>query len=212
MGGELITDDIQKGCSILKRQAERLKVEFGSALEMANAENHRIAIAGLNSRPQKEISVNNLARIIQARVDDIINEVIAEIKYARYSPRELGAGIVLTGGGALLKNIVQFTQYKTGMDVRIGHPDEHLAFNQTQAADLTSPIYSTGIGLLIEGLRRGAKITVPIENEEVVIDHVEEDNNKEEIPIIDIVPEKNEKSFLERIINKFFNDEPKADK
>ncbi len=151
LGGEIITDDVKEGCSIIKKHAEELKVKFGSALASENREEEIVAIPGLRGRPPKEISLKNLANIIQARMEEIIEYVFYEIKNSGYEKKLIG-GIVLTGGGAQLKHIAQLTEFKTGMDTRIGYPNEHLA--QDVPVDMASPMFSTGIGLVIVGIER----------------------------------------------------------
>lgn len=150
-GGEIITEDIKAGCSIIKKHAEDLKVKFGSALASENRAEEVVAIPGLRGREPKEITLKNLAKIIQARMEEIIEAVYQEIKSTGLEKR-LIAGIVLTGGGAMLKHIEQLTQFITGMDTRIGYPNEHLASNS--ADEMTSPMYSTGLGLVLMGMQR----------------------------------------------------------
>lgn len=146
-GGNVITEDIKEGCAILKNQAELLKVKFGSALADKNQENEIVSIPGLRGREPKEISLKNLASIIQARMEEIIELVYQEIRSSGYEKKLIG-GIVITGGGAQLKHIVQLVEYLTGMDTRIGYPNEHLAKG---ADELKSPMYATGVGLVIKG-------------------------------------------------------------
>jgi len=148
-GGNVITKDIKEGCTVMTPQAEKLKVKFGSALASEVFDNRIITIPGLRGREAKEISEKNLARVIQARVEEILDCVLWEIKKSGYE-RKLIGGIVLTGGGALLNHIDKLTEYRTGMSTRIGTPVEHLAHGYNEA--LSSPIYATAIGLLMKGL------------------------------------------------------------
>jgi cell division protein FtsA len=150
-GGEIITEDIKAGCSIIKKHAEDLKVKFGSALASENRAEEVVAIPGLRGRAPKEITLKNLAAIIQARMEEIIEAIYQEIKSTGLEKR-LIAGIVLTGGGSLLKHIEQLTQFITGMETRIGFPNEHLA--SSSADEMTSPMYSTAIGLVLLGMQR----------------------------------------------------------
>lgn len=154
LGGNIITEDIKQGCSIVKKNAEELKVKFGSALAVENREEEIVTIPGLPGRQPKEISMKNLASIIQARMEEIVEYIYFEIKNSGYEKKLFG-GIVLTGGGALLKHIAQLVEFKTGMDTRIGYPNEHLA--NDVSADIASPMYSTGIGLVIVGIDRYEK-------------------------------------------------------
>ncbi len=147
-GGNIITEDIKEGCTIIKGQAELLKIKFGSALSSENQENEIVSIPGLRGRPHKEISVKNLSQIIQARMEEIIEHVYYEIKNSGYE-KKLIAGIVVTGGGALLKHVPQLVEYITGMDTRIGYPNEHLAKG---SETVTSPMFATSVGLVMKGL------------------------------------------------------------
>ncbi|NCA77330.1 MAG: cell division protein FtsA, partial [Alphaproteobacteria bacterium] len=151
LGGEIITEDIKEGCSIIKKHAEELKLKFGSALARENREEEIVAIPGLRGRPPKEISLRNLASIIQARMEEIIEHVYYEIRNSGYEKKLFG-GIVLTGGGAQLKHVGQLTEFLTGMDTRIGYPNEHLASDGLP--EMGSPMYATGVGLVIEGIDR----------------------------------------------------------
>lgn len=153
-GGDIITEDIKEGCTIIKKHAEDLKVKFGSSLASENRDEEIVAIPGLRGRPPKEITLKNLASIIQARMEEIIEHIYFEIKNSGYE-KKLIAGIVLTGGGAQLKHITQLTEFITGMDTRIGYPNEHLAPGVPE--EMASPMYATGIGLVIIGLKRFEK-------------------------------------------------------
>ncbi len=148
LGGSVISNDIRQGCSIIQRQAEQLKVKFGSALSSDDQDNDIVCIPGLRGRQPKEISIRNLSSIIQARLEEIIEYAYSEIRNSGYADQLIG-GMVLTGGGAQLKHTAQLTEYVTGMSTRVGLPNEHLA-NPSERA-VTSPMYSTGVGLIIKG-------------------------------------------------------------
>ena len=148
-GGNVITDDIKEGCSIIRNQAELLKTKFGSALAKQMKDNEIVSIPGLRGREPKEISVKNLASIIQARMEEIIESVYYEIKSSGFE-KKLIAGIVITGGGSQLKHVTQLVEYITGMDTRIGYPNEHLGKGMDE---VKSPMYATGVGLVIKGLQ-----------------------------------------------------------
>jgi cell division protein FtsA len=148
-GGENITNDIKTGLGVLKTQAEQMKVQFGSALSNEAKANAVITIPGLRGMPPKEISVKNLANIIQARMSEILDFVTFHLKQVGLDNRMLNGGIVLTGGGAQLKHLIQLTEYTTGLNARIGFPNEHLA--QGHIEELAKPTYSTCIGLILKG-------------------------------------------------------------
>lgn len=147
-GGNAITEDIKEGCGIIKNQAELLKLKFGSALATESKENEIVSIPGLRGRDPKEISLKTLAQIIQARMEEIIENIYYEIKNSGYE-NKLICGIVITGGGAQLKHISQLIEYVTGMDTRIGYPNEHLAKGNSE--EMTSPMFATGVGLVLKG-------------------------------------------------------------
>ena len=151
-GGNIITEDIKEGCAIIEKQAELLKVKFGSAWPGENKENEVVSIPGLRGREPKEITLKTLSKTIHARVVEIIEAVNAEIKnYAQGDQKKkLIAGIVITGGGSQLKHLKQVVEYITGMDTRIGYPNEHLAGNSSP--EIASPMYATAVGLLMGAL------------------------------------------------------------
>jgi cell division protein FtsA len=148
-GGENITNDIKTGLGVLKTQAEQMKVQFGSALSNEAKTNAFITIPGLRGMPAKEISVKNLANIIQARMSEIMDFVTYHLKQVGLDNRMLNGGIVLTGGGAQLKHLIQLTEYVTGLNARIGFPTEHLSGGHID--ELARPTYSTCIGLILKG-------------------------------------------------------------
>ncbi len=161
-GGNVITEDIKEGCSIIEKQAELLKVKFGSAWPGENKDNEIVSIPGLRGREPKEISLKNLSKIIHARVVEIVEQVYAEIKEYGHedNKRKLIAGIVLTGGGAELKHIKQLVEYITGMDTRIGYPNEHLAGDSDE--EISSPLYATAVGLVMNSIRNNTKSATPL--------------------------------------------------
>ncbi len=189
-GGNIITEDIAAGCSILKRHAEELKVRFGRALVSESMDNQIVCISGISGRDPKEISVKNLASIIQARSEEIVEQIIYEIRNSGYEER-LIAGIVLTGGGAELKDLPQLVEYLSGMDTRIGYPNEYLGSNND--GEVASPMYATGIGLVLMGNRKREE---------------EEKSRSKKKP--GQMRVKHKTGFLERLIQKgqsFFEDE-----
>ncbi|MDJ0647006.1 MAG: cell division protein FtsA [Flavobacteriaceae bacterium] len=158
-GGNVITEDIKEGCSIIEKQAELLKTKFGSAWPGENKENEIVSIPGLRGREPKEITLKNLSKIIHARVVEIVEQAYLEIKNYGHeeTKKKLIAGIVLTGGGAELKHIKQLVEYITGMDTRIGYPNEHISGSSD--IDMSSPSFATAVGLLMKGLNQKSKDT-----------------------------------------------------
>lgn len=146
--GNIITEDIMEGCKLLRPQAEKLKVAFGSALPSETHENEIISIPGIAGRDRKEISMRTLAHVINARMEEVFAQVYFEIKSSGYS-NSLNAGVVVTGGGSQLKHVKQLVEYTTGLSTRIGYPTSYLARNNKD--ELRNPMYATGIGLILKG-------------------------------------------------------------
>ncbi len=199
-GGNVVTEDIKEGCSIIEKQAELLKIKFGSAWPGENKDNEIVSIPGLRGREPKEITLKNLSKIIHARVVEIIEQVYVEIKNYGHEEqkKKLIAGIVLTGGGAQLKHLKQLVEYITGMDTRIGYPNEHLAGGSDD--DIASPLYATAVGLVMDGLKRQERRRIEKEVEEmsnVAVEHSEENISQEEEVIES--PRKERKSFLDKL-------------
>lgn len=151
-GGNIVTVDISEGCGILKKYAEKLKIEFGSSLVQETHENKVVSIPGISGRPPKEISFKNLAHIIQARMEEIIAEVCFQIESSGMM-QQLKAGIVLTGGGSLLDNLQQLVAFKTGMYVRVGLPNQRIKSDIVE--EINKPTYATSIGLMLMGFEKG---------------------------------------------------------
>ena len=161
-GGNVITEDIKEGCSIIGNQAEQLKIKFGSAWPGENKDSEIVSIPGLRGRDPKEISLKTLSKIINARVVEIIEQAYLEIKNYGHedSKKKLIAGIVLTGGGSQLRHLKQLAEYVTGMDTRIGFPGEHLAGDSNEY----NPIYSTAVGLLMKAIENNSQEENSISN------------------------------------------------
>ena len=161
-GGNVITEDIKEGCSIIGVQAEQLKIKFGSAWPGENKDSEIVSIPGLRGRDPKEISLKTLSKIINARVVEIIEQAYLEIKNYGHedSKKKLIAGIVLTGGGSQLRHLKQLAEYVTGMDTRIGFPGEHLAGDSNEY----NPIYSTAVGLLMKAIENNSQEENSISN------------------------------------------------
>jgi cell division protein FtsA len=203
-GGNVITEDIKEGCSIIEKQAELLKTKFGSAWPGENKENEIVSIPGLRGRDPKEITLKNLSKIINARVVEIIEQVFLEIKNYGYEDpkKKLIAGIVITGGGAQLKHLKQLVEYITGMDSRIGYPNENLAGDSDE--NLSSPQYATAVGLLMNGLKRLDRENAKVAQQQSVVENktnTQETTVSEEIKIEEPKPVK--KTIFEKWGEKF---------
>ncbi len=149
-GGDIISADIKQGCSVLDEQAELLKVKFGRAIAEEASFNEIVSIRGLRDRPPREISVKNLAYIIEARMQEIFELVHAEIIASGYEDR-LAGGIVVTGGGSQLKQVKELCELMCASDARVGYPNEYLGRGKPEA--IKSPTYATGVGLVLAGFK-----------------------------------------------------------
>jgi cell division protein FtsA len=213
-GGNVITADIKEGCTVMQPQAEKLKVKFGSALADEVYDNRIITIPGLRGRDHKEISEKNLARIIQARMEEVLDYVLWEIRRSGYE-RKLIGGVVFTGGGALMAHTDKLTEFHTGMACRIGMPVEQLAHGYRES--VSSPIFATAIGLLLRGFQdiEAGRVTVP---EAVAAESKapnDRDNHKNNTPPPPSnVSEEKSPSWIENVFRKtkeWFEAEPDLD-
>jgi cell division protein FtsA len=194
-GGNVITDDIKQGCTIMRNHAELLKTKFGSALAVENKETDIVVIPGLKGREPKEISLRNLSNIIQARMEEILEHVHYEIKNSGYE-KQLIAGIVLTGGGAQLKHMKQLVEYITGLDCRIGYPNEHVS--KAPNEEMLVPAMSTGVGLVLTSFKSKKNTLIGSDVQ------VEEETTQEETPIAPPKKESKPVGFLAKI-KEFFD-------
>lgn len=206
-GGNVITEDIKEGCSIIEKQAELLKIKFGSAWPGENKDNEIVSIPGLRGREPKEITLKNLSKIIHARVVEIIEQAYLEIKNYGHEEqkKKLIAGIVLTGGGSQLNHLKQLVEYITGMDTRIGYPNEHLAHDNEK--ELTSPQYATAVGLVMNSVANQSKqnqtqkavddVNKTVANQPQS-ENVEEDNDEVTMPV-----KEKKASFFDKWVDKF---------
>ncbi|MFD0864024.1 cell division protein FtsA [Sungkyunkwania multivorans] len=203
-GGNVITEDIKEGCSIIEKQAELLKIKFGSAWPGENKDNEIVSIPGLRGREPKEITLKNLSKIIHARVVEIIEQVYLEIKNYGHEEqkKKLIAGIVLTGGGSQLKHLKQLVEYITGMDTRIGYPNEYLAGDSDK--ETTSPLYATAVGLVMNALEKQRREIVVQEASQLQAKEQEAESDEDVVTETPARPEinKERKSIFEKWADK----------
>ncbi|QHI38408.1 Cell division protein FtsA [Kordia antarctica] len=206
-GGNVITEDIKEGCSIIEKQAELLKIKFGSAWPGENKDNEIVSIPGLRGREPKEITLKNLSKIIHARVVEIIEQAYLEIKNYGHEEqkKKLIAGIVLTGGGSQLNHLKQLAEYITGMDTRIGYPNEHLAGDSD--TEMASPLYATAVGLVMNAVENQSKAIIEEEIVEPPTEAISDgessiNDDTEHTAPIQSEPKKERKSIFEKWADK----------
>tara|TARA_R100001143_G_scaffold53522_1_gene49016 strand:- start:20079 stop:21347 length:1269 start_codon:yes stop_codon:yes gene_type:complete len=149
IAGKKVTDDIKIGLSVLEDQAQTLKHQHGECFVDMITEDESITIPGIAGRPPKEITKSILAKIIQARMEEILEIIAIEVKRSGYA-ESLSAGIVITGGGSLIKNICPLANEVLGMDAKIGRP---LGLAGGLIEEVNSPIYATSVGLVLHALK-----------------------------------------------------------
>lgn len=147
IGGNMINKDIQS-YGFMAKHVEPLKVGHGSAMSKLASVEHLVRIKGVTASDEKIISYQNLAVIIESRLQDIIELAMSELKRSGYDG-QLRAGIVLTGGVALTRDIDILFRETTKMPVRIATPVVNLVKEGSQVVD--TPIFSTAVGLLLAG-------------------------------------------------------------
>ncbi len=158
VAGSKVTDDIRKGLGVMRDQAEALKCRFGTALVDLVDENEDIRIPGLGGRPEKSISRGTLAQIIQPRMEEILEIAAIEIKRSGYA-RHLSAGVVLTGGGSLIRGTAELGAEVLGMETRVGLPTGLAGGLVEEVAD---PKFATGVGLALYGLQPEIMCRTPL--------------------------------------------------
>ncbi|MDR9417837.1 cell division protein FtsA [Gracilimonas sp.] len=151
IAGQKVTDDIRLGLSVLDDQAETLKRKHGECYADLIEDDETITVPGIAGRPPKEITKSILAKIVQARMEEILEIVGIEIKRSGYA-ESMSAGVVITGGGSLIKNICPLANEILGLDAKVGIP---LGITGGLKEEVNSPIYATGVGLVMHALRSG---------------------------------------------------------
>jgi cell division protein FtsA len=148
LGGDQVTNDIAVGLRTSIPEAEKIKRQYGCALSTLIAEDVFFDVPSVGGRQPKSISKKILCEIIQPRVEEIISLTQEEIKQAGLE-KALGAGIVVTGGTVLLEGVIDVAEQIFDLPARIGIP----AGVRGMAEVLSSPIYSTVVGLVLYGYR-----------------------------------------------------------
>ena len=143
LGGKAITNDIKKGCGVLERQAEQIKIQYGAALLQKDFTKKAVSIKGVNGK-SKDIPFSAIASIISSRVEEILGGIAYEIDTVR-KQTPLNGGLVITGGTAKLKNLLQLAKFSLAIEARTGTP-------MTVGAEYGSETYATAIGLIIKGM------------------------------------------------------------
>jgi cell division protein FtsA len=149
IAGKKVTDDIRKGLGIVTEAAERLKKEHGCAYVPAVEDNEPLVLRGVGGHAPLQIDKRVLAQIIQPRMEEILEIAALEIKRSGYA-KHLAGGVVLTGGGAMVKGTADLAREVLGMPVKIGIPT---GFSGGLVREIENPAYATAVGLIYHGLK-----------------------------------------------------------
>ncbi|OGU15907.1 MAG: cell division protein FtsA [Ignavibacteria bacterium GWB2_35_12] len=163
IAGKQVTYDIKTGLGIIPSQAEKIKREYGHAYMNNIMHDDLFMVPGIGGRKPMEITKSYLCRIIQPRYEEIFEFALSEIRRSGYSGR-LGAGIVLTGGSALVGGIEELAQEVFGMPVKIGIPSGVTYSGLVQ--EVENPMYSTAVGLVLHELKGMARDSAPDDDDE----------------------------------------------
>ncbi|OJV21485.1 MAG: cell division protein FtsA [Bacteroidetes bacterium 41-46] len=212
-GGNSITEDLKQGCGVSTRNAEQMKIQYGSCITEYAPDNKTVIIPGVNGTNSREVSFKVIASIIEARVAEIVEAIMYEIERSGYQDK-LHGGIVLTGGGSNLAHICNYVTYKTGYNTRIASPQNNITFDSPEAVN--KPSSSTAVGLLIYGCEKAIERINEMESGNVMVDPMlfpqeeletvqvrsaEPENKRKKV-----ITKEKRKSFLE-IMSTFFDSE-----
>ena len=142
-----MTNDIAVGLRTPVTEAEKVKIKYGCACTPMIPQDEMIEVPSVGGREPRRVSRQVLGSIIEPRMEEILNLVCREIVKSGYEER-LAAGIVLTGGTAILEGITELSEQIFNMPVRRGIPH-----GVTGPVDVNSPLYATGVGLILYGSR-----------------------------------------------------------
>ena len=149
IAGDQVTNDVAVALRTPTQYAEKLKMEHGCALvKMADAK-ASIEVFSPGDRQGKQSSVRSLAEVVEARYEELLKLVAAELRRSGFEEM-IAAGVVITGGASQVPGLAQLAEQTLGMPVRLGKPANVKGLRE----ELTSPAYSTAVGLLMYGLQQ----------------------------------------------------------
>ena len=152
VGGNYLTSDIATGLRTPLADAEKIKIKYGCAFSALIAKEETIEVPSVGGREPREISRQILGRIVAPRMEEILTLAYKEIVKSGYEDI-LAAGVVLTGGTALLEGITELAEQIFNMPVRRGRPTGIGGLNDV----VNSPMYATGVGLVLYGSKHISK-------------------------------------------------------
>ena len=144
IAGNQITNDIRESLGVISEEAEKLKKDFGYATETAIIKDEDILIRGVGARGNTKIPISLLTQIISLRMRELFTIVDNEIRTAGYK-NKIKAGIVLTGGGSLIRGCTELAEEVFGLPARIGVPQD---LGSGLSNEIESPEFATVAGLI----------------------------------------------------------------
>ena len=154
IAGDQVTNDIAMALRTPTEFAEELKIKYACALSQLASPDEMIKVPGVGERAPRELSRQALADVVEPRYDELFHLIQAEIRHSGYADM-LAAGLVLTGGTSKMEGVVELAEEIFHLPVRIGMPSE-----VSGLVDIVrNPTYSTGVGLLLYGLKHAQERT-----------------------------------------------------
>lgn len=199
LGGNTITKDISQTFGLETRQAEKLKILYGAAIEEKSHKETILSIESLKGKDDVEINLSELSKIISARLSEILFSVQFQIENTSVN-NNLNAGIVITGGGALTKSLKQLATFILKNNVRIGYPNTFICGEFSE--EINSPQFSTAIGLIIKGIEL---FEIEAEEKKQELDAISQKLNEPEEDENDTKKNKKRKEPKGSVFNKFLN-------
>jgi len=144
IAGNQVTNDIRESLGVVTEEAEKLKKEYGYAIDTAIIKDEDILIRGVGARGNTKIPISLLTQIISLRMKELFTIIDNELRSAGYK-NKIKAGIVLTGGGSLLRGCTELAEEVFGLPARIGVPQD---LGEGLANEIESPEYATVAGLI----------------------------------------------------------------
>jgi len=151
VGGDHLTNDIAVGLHTTRENAEKIKLDYGVASVDLIDRDEYLEVEGVAGRGRYKVKKSVVAHIIQLRIEELFELVDLELRSSGYKGL-ITSGVVLTGGSSLLPGIDKKAEEKLKLPVRVGYP------RISSPEKLLSPVYATGIGLLLFGLKRREEI------------------------------------------------------
>jgi cell division protein FtsA len=161
LGGSHFTNDLAYGLRTPIPDAERIKREYGCVLaSMVAGANHIIDVPSGGDRPPRSLSWEILCEILHSRAEEVLNHINDEIRRAGFE-RQLSSGVILTGGSAQLRGMVELAERIFDCPARVGYPLGVSGLTE----QINSPLYATAIGLVLMAARASGTYSFERQNE-----------------------------------------------